>query len=73
MCIRDSNSDASDLGRLVGEEARSIRRDVQRELIESIERRTQQVWIPVTIATLIPGVMLMLVPFIDALSVFSGQ
>ena len=67
------NSDASDLGRLVGEEARSIRRDVQRELIESIERRTQQVWIPVTIATLIPGVMLMLVPFIDALSVFSGQ
>ena len=57
----------------MGEEARSIRRDVQRELIESIERRTQQVWIPVTIATLIPGVMLMLVPFIDALSVFSGQ
>lgn len=67
------NSDAADLGRLVGEEARSIRRDVQRELIESIERRTQQVWIPVTIATLIPGVMLMLVPFIDALSVFSGS
>ncbi len=67
------NSDATDLGRLVGEEARSIRRDVQRELIESIERRTQQVWIPVTIATLIPGVMLMLVPFIDALSVFSGS
>lgn len=67
------NSDAADLGRLVGEEARSIRRDVQRELIESIERRTQQVWIPVTIATLIPGVMLMLVPFVDALSVFSGS
>ena len=67
------NSDASDLGRLVAEEARSIRRDVQRELIETIERRTQQVWIPVTLATLIPGVMLMLVPFVDALSIFSGS
>ncbi len=67
------NSDATDLGRLVSDEARSIRRDVQRELIETIERRTQQVWIPVTVATLIPGVMLMLVPFVDALSVFSGS
>ncbi|MEE9416612.1 MAG: type II secretion system F family protein [Acidimicrobiales bacterium] len=67
------NSDASDLGRLVSEEARSIRRDAQRQLIEMIERRTQQVWIPVTLATLIPGVMLMLVPFISALSLFSGS
>lgn len=67
------NSDASDLGRLVSEEARSIRRDAQRDLIETIERRTQQVWIPVTLATLIPGVMLMLVPFVNALSLFSAS
>lgn len=67
------NREASDLGRLISEEARSIRRDVQRELIERIERRGQQVWIPVTVATLIPGVIFLAVPFIQALSLFSGQ
>ncbi|CAN5583710.1 hypothetical protein BH20ACT2_BH20ACT2_24950 [soil metagenome] len=67
------NREAGDLGRLISEEARSIRRDVQRELIESIERRGQQVWIPVTVATLIPGVIFLAVPFIDALSLFSGS
>lgn len=67
------NRDAGDLGRLMSEEARSIRRDVHRELIESIERRSQQVWIPVTVATLLPGVLFMAVPFIEALKVFSGE
>ena len=42
------------------------------QLIEAIERRTQQVWIPVTFAALVPGVLLMGVPFVDALSLFSG-
>lgn len=67
------NREASDLGRLISEEARSIRRDVQRELVERIERRGQQVWIPVTVATLIPGVIFLAVPFIQALSLFSGS
>jgi tight adherence protein C len=39
------NRQSGDLGRLIGEEARAIRRDVHRELIETIERRGQQVWI----------------------------
>ena len=67
------NRDAGDLGRLISEEARSIRRDVQRELIETIEKRGQQVWIPVTVATLVPGVLFLAVPFIEALQVFSGE
>ena len=67
------NREASDLGRLISEEARSIRRDVQRELVETIERRGQQVWIPVTVATLLPGVVFLAVPFLDALSLFSGS
>jgi hypothetical protein len=66
------NREAGDLGRLISEEARSVRRDVQRELTETIERRSQQVWIPVTVATLIPGVLFLAVPFIDALRVFSN-
>lgn len=65
------NREAGDLGRLVADEARSIRRDVQRELIEQIERRAQQVWIPVTVATLVPGAVLLAIPFIEALRLFS--
>jgi tight adherence protein C len=67
------NREAADLGRLISEEARSIRRETQREMIEAIERRNQQVWIPVTVAALIPGVLLMGVPFVDALTLFSGS
>ncbi len=67
------NREAGDLGRLISEEARTIRREVQRELIETIERRGQQVWIPVTVATLVPGVLFLAVPFVEALKVFSGD
>jgi Flp pilus assembly protein TadB len=66
------NREASDLGRLLSEEARGIRREVQRQLVEQMERKSQQVWIPVTVATLIPGVILMAIPFIQALKRFSG-
>lgn len=64
---------AGDLGRLIGDEARAIRRDVHRELIETIERRGQQVWIPVTVAALVPGVIFLAVPFIEALRLFSDS
>jgi tight adherence protein C len=61
------NREATDLGRLIAEEARKIRRDVQRELIETMEKRGQQVWIPVTVATLVPGVIFIAIPFMQAL------
>lgn len=64
------NREAGDLGRLIAEEARSIRREVQRELIEQIERRSQQVWIPVTVAALVPGAIFIAIPFIEALRAF---
>lgn len=65
------NREAGDLGRLVSDEARSIRRDAHRMLIETIERRSQQVWIPVTVAALVPGILFLVVPFLQALSLFS--
>ena len=40
--------------------------------METIERREQMVWIPVTVATLVPGVVFLVVPFIHALSRFTG-
>jgi tight adherence protein C len=67
------NREASDLGRLISEEARSIRRDVQRELVETAERRSQQVWVPVTVAALLPGVLFLAIPFMAALHLFSGS
>lgn len=66
------NTEATDLGRLLSEEARAIRRDVQRELVETMERRSQSVWIPVTVATLIPGVILLAIPFSEALRLFTS-
>ncbi len=65
------NRHAGDLSRLISEEARSIRRDVHRSLIEQIERRAQQVWIPVTVATLLPGALLLAIPFAEAMRLFA--
>lgn len=67
------NRTAGDLGDLISDEARSIRREVHRELIETIERRSQQVWIPVTVATLVPGVLFLAVPFIEAMRLFTAE
>jgi tight adherence protein C len=67
------NREAGDLGALISAEARNVRQDVHRQLIETIERRGEQVWIPVTVATLLPGVIFMAVPFIDAMGKLSGS
>ena len=67
------NREAGDLGRLISEEARSIRRDVHRELVATVERRGQQVWIPVTVATLVPGVIFLAIPFIEAMRLFTDS
>lgn len=66
------NREAGDLGRLITAEARSTRREVQRRTLELIERRDQQVWIPVTVATLVPGVLFLTVPFLEAMRLFAG-
>jgi tight adherence protein C len=65
--------EASDLGRLISLEARAARREVHRELVELMERRSQQVWIPVTVATLVPGVIFIAVPFIAAMQLFTAS
>jgi len=65
--------EAADIGRLIGDEARAARADAHRELLESIERRSQQVWIPVTVATLVPGLLFLCVPFIEALRLFTSS
>lgn len=66
------HTEAADLGRLVSAEARQCRRDLQRRNVELIERRAEQVWIPVSVATLVPGVILLAVPFLAALRLFAN-
>lgn len=65
--------ETGDLGRLIAEEARAVRRDVHREQVARIQRRAQEVWIPVTVAALLPGVVFLAVPFAQALSLFSAS
>lgn len=67
------NRDAGDLGNLITNEARAVRAEVHRELVETIEKRSQQVWIPVTVATLVPGLLFLAVPFTEALRLFSAS
>jgi Flp pilus assembly protein TadB len=67
------NRDTGDLSRLVADEARAVRREAQRQLAASIDRRAQQVWIPVTVATLVPGTIFLAVPFVQALQLFAGS
>ncbi len=64
--------DAGDLGHLVAAEARATRAESHRALVETIERRAQLVWIPVTVATLVPGLILLAVPFVAALRQVAG-
>ena len=65
------HEDASDVATMVSEEARSSRMEAHRRLIAHIERRSEQVWIPVTVAALVPGSILLAIPFSDALRDFA--
>lgn len=64
--------EAGDLGALISQEARAVRAEAHRTLVEDIERRAQLVWIPVTVATLVPGLILLAVPFMSALAQVTG-
>jgi Flp pilus assembly protein TadB len=72
VAVLTLSDESGDLGRLVADEAAAIRREAQRRLLETIEKRGQQVWVPVTVATLVPGVIFLIIPFLQALSLFSA-
>ena len=71
VAILRLHGEASDLGRLVSDEARACREEAHRDLLELMERKAQQVWIPVTVAALLPGCIFLAVPFVSALNFFS--
>jgi hypothetical protein len=63
---------ATDLGPLISAEARSIRAEAHRRLIARMEQRAQLVWVPVTVAALLPGALFLAVPFADAMRLVTG-
>lgn len=67
------HQETSDIGNLVSQEARAAREESHRRLIEFIEKRAQLVWIPVTVATLVPGLIFLAVPFISAMNQVIGS
>ncbi len=64
--------ETTDLGGLLSDEATTMRAASHRDLLEIMERRSQAVWIPVTIATLVPGVIFLAIPFLEAMRAFTG-
>ncbi|MGC8480382.1 MAG: type II secretion system F family protein, partial [Acidimicrobiales bacterium] len=61
-----------ELGQLLQAELATLRRNRHLQLIETLEIRSQLVWIPVSIAILIPGTILLAIPLINSLKFFSA-
>lgn len=61
-----------ELPELIDEQSRWLRLNQQFDLTATLEKRAQSVWIPVTVAALVPGIIFVLIPFIGALRTF-GQ
>lgn len=72
VAVLAMHREAADLGGMLATESRSIRAAAHRRLVESIERRAQLVWVPVTVATLVPGLILIGVPFVSAMTRITG-
>jgi len=69
----DNGLPVGDLGIFYGVHGAGCRFHHHRRLIERLDRRGQQVWIPVTVATLVPGAIFLSIPFIEALRLFTAS
>lgn len=72
VSILQLDRETGDLGRLLAAEARTLRQEQHRHLIEVAEKRGQQVWIPVTVAALLPGTVFIAIPFATAIGQLFG-
>jgi tight adherence protein C len=72
VSVLQLDRDTGDLGRLLAAEARTLREEQHRHLIEVAEKRGQQVWIPVTVAALLPGTVFIAIPFASAIGQLFG-
>ncbi|MGD9793973.1 MAG: type II secretion system F family protein [Acidimicrobiia bacterium] len=73
VTVLSLNRETTDLGRMISDEARAMRSESHRTLLGLLDKRAQMVWIPVTVATLVPGVIFLSIPFIEVMNVFSSR
>lgn len=66
------HQNTSDLARLIAAQAESLRRANHRRLLAQIETRSQMIWIPVTVAALVPGSLLLAAPLLQAVKAISN-
>lgn len=70
--LLSSQTLSSELPKLLDAELESCRRRQRLKLTEILERRSQLVWIPVSIAILIPGSIILTIPLISSMKFFAG-
>ncbi len=62
----------SEIPQIVRSISTAIKDEIHREHLTTIEKRTQLVWIPVSIAVLIPGSLLLLIPLFNSLKLLAN-
>lgn len=63
---------AADLSSLLTHQIELARSSERELLIEQLEKRSQQIWVPVAVATLLPGMILVAIPFVSALDALTS-
>ena len=63
----------ADLVRGARIEASDLRNEGHRKVLAEMEKNSQKIWIPITIAALIPGIVLIFVPFIAVMNAVAGH
>ncbi len=63
----------ADLVKAARNEAASQREDLHRRALAEMEKNSQKVWIPITIAALVPGIVLIFVPFVAVMKAVTGS
>jgi Flp pilus assembly protein TadB len=70
--ILESGLWGGNLPRAARHEAQSQRVDAHRQALALMEKNSQKIWIPITIAALVPGIILIFIPFLSILRTVSG-
>lgn len=71
--VLESSSFGADLPRAVRNEANSQRVQLHRNALATMEKNSQKIWIPITIAALVPGIVLIFIPFISVMKSVTGS
>ena len=68
----ESANFGANLPRVVRQEANAQRIQIQRDSLALMEKNAQKIWIPITIAALVPGIILIFVPFLSVMKSVTG-